>query len=141
MVVGKVVGERAGIGDEAADAVRMQILEGDDADFERVAGLGAFDVDGAGERVRAGAAVGDDALDFLERVGNLGIGGARKPEALEAAGNHRLDAHGVSGPDAQDGRYAAGVVAPVNVLGDQLDLVRLGGGEGTPRKGDRQERK
>ena len=72
----------------------MEELDRDHPHLERVAWLGALDEDRPGHRMSARSALGDAALDGLQGFGNLSFGGAGQPQPLQAAGDHRLDAHG-----------------------------------------------
>ncbi len=112
--VGKVVGLETEAIAEAVVGVGNRQLDFLQPDLQRVAGLGAVDVDRAGEDVAAGAAIlrryaVEDVAQVLLHVGGLHAG---LLQAGGAVGQHRVEHHRVAGVDAQHRRRAGVVVAP-----------------------------
>ena len=101
----------------------MKERDRDDLDFERIAGLRAFDEDRTGQRVRSGRLVRDRRLDGLQRRRNLVVFDAGVLQPLYAARDHRLDAHAIAGCDPQRRREARVEVAPVHVRGRKRKIV------------------
>ncbi len=120
----KILFEKAGGGAEAV--VGPGDGEGDffDVDFEDVAGFGAFDEDGAGEDVAAGAAgegfIGDGFGDGAEGLGNLIGGDVEAFEGGDAGGADGIDGDDIAGFDGEDGFVLRPVIA-------DDDGVRAGG--------------
>lgn len=54
---------------------------------------------------RSWSPLGDARLDDLERLRNLGFGRARKPEVLQATGDHGFDANAIAGANTEHRRH------------------------------------
>jgi hypothetical protein len=132
--VGEVVGEEAAADAEAVAGPRDVYVDLLDADFEDVAGGCAFNRDGAGEEVAAGAAVGGVGLvveDGLDPGGDVGGGDAAGDEILGvAAGGEGLDGDGVAGVDGEGGFEGAAVGSPDDGVGGGEEGFGLGLGAG-----------
>ena len=124
MRVGKVVRDDASAGIERNDAERMEEVDGENPDFQRVAWLGALDEDRPGHGMYARAPLGDTEFDGLQRLRNLRLACPCQPESLQSACDHRLDPYAIARGDPQHRRHAGVVVTPMHMLGRQREIVR-----------------
>jgi hypothetical protein len=105
----------AQLADEPAAAVasvRDRQVDREDADLEHVAGLGAFDVDRAGQNVAARPAVRDPLVDRPQLGLDLVRGQTGRLETLRAVRDQGLDLHDVARSDPERGRLRRIVVPP-----------------------------
>src|ERR1043166_2395132 len=117
---GEQIGQHAGARTGIVDAVGHAQIELEDAHLQHVAGLGALDIDWAGEHVRAQAFdarhLGVDVDSILHRLVVRDAGGREERRRIllseQALVRDRVDLHGLPRPDLQRRRQVGGDIAP-----------------------------
>src|SRR5215471_1962069 len=122
----ELFGKGSASGKESRHSVAMKKLEALDSDFQSVAWLRVFNEDGARHWVRSGPSIFHDAFDHFESLRNLLLPRPGQSQPLQTSRNHGLNANSISGGDPQYRLQLCVVVAPVNVLRQQLQVVCSG---------------
>src|SRR5438552_3865909 len=76
--------------------------------------------------MRSRTSIRNEALDGFQRFRNLFIRHSHQFQSIDAARNHRFDAHGIARVDPQDGFDLGVIVAPMHVFRNELQLVCSG---------------
>ena len=122
----KILQEKTAGRTERIVSVRNGELDGNDAHFQGVAGLRAFDVNRAGEHVTARPAVGgiDAGLDVAQGLFHQIARHARGHQPLGVRGEDCFHFDAVAGLHVQDGRAFRVVTAPDHRFRRDLEVVK-----------------
>ena len=126
--IGEVVGQEPSAIAKGVVRIGNRQIDLEDADLERVAGLGAGDRDRAGEHVPARPALArwDAGIDRAQRGLDIGGRDARFLEPCRAVGQQRMNDDGVARLDRQDGLGGRVVMPPGDGLRRGGQIMRLG---------------
>ena len=121
----EVVRQETRAGTKVVERKRSGQFKLQNADFEHVPGLGAFDVYRSSQKVRAWTPVGHLFISGSQRIRNLIVWNAGRLQARWVA-RHGFDSHRIGGVDGQHGLGLRGVVSPDNILGRGFQLKVFG---------------
>jgi hypothetical protein len=102
----------------------MQKLDRKNPDRDHVAGFGTIDKNRSRHRMRTRTALRHARFDGLERIRNFRFQRAARTQTQQSARDHRLDSNAFTGTHVQHRRHARIVVAPVDVLWSERQVLR-----------------